>query len=69
MEMLMLLLIIALVLIAAYLVLLHKSEIKDENKNFVPDEAEKQAGIFKKYIGRVVKATKHLYKVLLSKDV
>lgn len=65
----MVLLIIALALVAAYLVLLHLSEIKDENKNFVPDEAEKQAGLFKKYVGRVVSATKRLYKVVLNKDV
>ena len=63
------LLLVVLVLIATYLVLLHLSEIKDENKNFVPDEAEKQAGIFKKYLKRVAEATKSLYKVVFNKNV
>jgi preprotein translocase subunit SecG len=69
MEMLMILIILLIALIAVYLVLLHLSEIKDENKNFIPDEAEKQAGIFSKYVERVADATKRLYKTVLNKDV
>jgi|TARA_B110000285_G_C15080996_1_gene593480 hypothetical protein len=39
------------------------------DKNFVPDELEEKASLFKKYTTRVVNAFKSLFKVISNKNV
>jgi hypothetical protein len=57
------------VLLIVYLVLLYKGSIRDIDKNFVPDELEEKASLFKKYTTRVVNAFKSLFKVISNKNV
>lgn len=63
------LLVIVLIAISFYLVLLHRSDIEDQDKDFVPDAVEDKISVFKVYIEKVLVAFKSLYNVLTNKDV
>jgi len=63
------LLVIILIAVSFYLVLLHRSDIKDQDKDFVPDAVEDKISVFKVYIEKVLLAFKSLYNVLTNKNV
>ena len=60
--------ILCLLAIVAYLVALYNGKIKDENKNYTPDEAEEVYFSFKKYLGEVKAGVKQLINIVLKKD-
>ena len=66
--MLKVILILLLLLVIAYLVALYSEKVEDENKNYVPDEAEEVYFSFKKYISEVKTAFKQLVKIVLRKN-
>jgi len=60
--------ILCLLAVIVYLVALYSGKIKDENKNYTPDEAEDIYFSFKKYVGEVKLVAKKLINTILKKD-